>query len=418
MDDERWLELLDDHLVRAKPHDPVLLNLVAQHASRLGRHDRAMRALESIDGRTPDQQVHLLITAITTGTNDRIEDLIDDTDLSNGDDFNRFLQVVTAAPETTVNLILRSELRDRHLGDERRADLVTAAWPRLSSIDLMCDAADHVAYVDPEAGAQLLLKQWPHPPQMPDQAMALLLDWKVRKQALGPYVRERLRRAAERDDYAAITSIVGHLDCVSRADQPALLLSAGRALLASLDTYTSGRGLELCERGVHLALEHDQLDLATDAVSSLRTATATKAGAVRSRVSALGEHIDAAIVESESLDRWERMRSTTRATTLRPRTAGKRLFALGGKPLEGFDSLADELGLADHRWVETDKDKGPKHDWADGLRSGDIVIAVLPWIGHSETGVKDKAVRKGAAFEIVRHNVMSLLDGIERATDA
>ena len=417
MDHERWLELLDDHLVRARPHDPMLLNLVAEHASKLGRHDRAMRALESIDGRTPSQQVHLLIAAIVTGTNDRIDDLIDNTDLSNGDDFDRFLEAVTAAPEATVNLILRSELRDRHLGDERRADLVTAAWPRLSSIDLMCDAADHVAYVDPEAGAHLLLKQWPQPPQMPDQAMALLLDWKVRKQALGTYVRERLRRSAENDDYATITSTIGHLDCVSRTDQPALLVSAGRVLLAAKDTFTVDKGLELCELGVHQALEHDQLDLAIDAVASLRTATATKDGEVRARVAALGERVDSAIVESDALDRWERMKSATRADTLRPRTAGKRLFALGGKPLDGFDSLADELGLAAHRWIETDKDKGPNHDWADGLRAGDIVIAVLPWIGHSESGVKDKAVRKGASFEIVRHNVMSLLEGIERALD-
>lgn len=414
LDHGHWLELLDDHLLRARPDEPVLLNLVAEHASALGRHDRAVSALDAIADRTPDQQVRLLEAAVLTGANARLEGLLDETDLSNGEDFDRFLAAVVAAPEATVNIILRSELRNRHLGDEHRASLVMQGWPRLSSIDLMCEAADHVAYVDPEAGARLLLKQWPQPHTMPDRAIDLLLDWRVNPHLLGPYVRERLRRAIEADDLESVEALVEHLDCIARGDRPALLLECGRSLIAGDDALAQ-RGLQLCEQGVHEALSYDQIDTAVDALAGLRSSAAAATADFRTRVDALGETVDSAIVESDALLRWERMRSETRADALRPFTTGKRLFALGGRPVDGFDQLARDLGLADHRWTETDKDKGPRHDWANGLREGDIVIAVLPWIGHGDTTIKNKAIRKGARYEIVHHNTMSILDGVERA---
>ena len=413
--DEAWLDLLDDHLLRARPEDPVLLNLVAEHASELDRHERAMRALDQIDGRTPSQQSRMLNAAVRCGANDRVEALLEETDLSNSDDFDEFLRAVKAAPEATVNLVLRAEFSGRHLGDESRCRLVVAAWPQLNSVDLMCEAADWVAYVDPAQGARLLFDQWKNPVQMPDRAMDLLLDWQVEKSLLGPYLRERLHRAIAAEDVKAVERSLENLGCIATAQQPELILKAGTALLAQRDTFTFERGLELCEHGVYEALRHDNIDLAIDAVATLRTTTATRSKDVTERVAGLAAAIDEAIESSEALARWERMRSETRADALCQSTRGKRLFALGGKPFDGFDDLAESLGLADHRWIETDKDKGPNHDWADGLRDGDLVIAVLPFIGHSNTIVKDKAVRKGARFEIVHHNVMSMLDGIARA---
>ena len=43
------------------------------------------------------------------------------------------------------------------------------------------------------------------------------------------------------------------------------------------------------------------------------------------------------------------------------------------------------------------------------------MLAVLPEIGHDSTSVKAKVLRQGAAFQVVRRNRMSVLDGIERA---
>jgi len=415
IDDNVWLELLDDYLIPARPEDPLLLGLLADHAWALDRHDLAMRALDQIGERSPSQQTRLLIAAVTLGANDRLIDLLDETDLATGDDFESFLLAVANAPEATIDAIVRSELRDRRFGDERQARLVVKVWPRLSSVELMCSAAEAVAYLDPDAGARLLLDKWANPSQMPDEAIDLLLDWKAQKHLLGPYVRERLRRASERDDIERIEASIDNFDSVSRGDRPSLLIDAGKVLLAAGDMFVSERGLGFCEQGVHQALENDQVSLAVDSVAMLRSVTATRGNDVRARVARLDELVNSAILESDELQRWEQMRSTRRADLLRPRTAGRRLFAIGGKPLDGFEALARDLGLADHRWVETDKDKSTKHDWANGLGDRDIVLAVLPWIGHADSSVKDKVLRKGAKFELVHHNPMSLLDGIERA---
>ncbi len=300
----------------------------------------------------------LLLAAVRLGRTDLLPELLSSTDLSAGDAFDRFSVAVETAPESSVNIVLNEELRHRYLGDDRRTRLVRSIWPRLTSIDLLCHAAEDIAYLDPEAGAGLLLDRWPHPASMPDAAAELLLDWGVRRDRLGPYVRE---------------------------------VSTGPAL------------------------QFGEVDLAAAALPDLLAIAAVMGPTERDTVQGLVALLDLTIVDSDELARWERMRSATRADALRPVTNGRRLFALGGSAVDWFEELGESLGLAECRWILTDEDKSARHNWADDLSERDIVLAVLPEIGHDSTSVKAKVIRKGAAFQVVRRNRMSVLDGIERA---
>ena len=415
IDDEHWLQLLDDQLLPAAPHHPVLLAYTAQHAAAVGRDDRVVAVLLPLTDRTPAQQVLLLLSALRLGRNDLLPGLLSDTDLGAGDAFERFLDALADAPESSVNVVLREELAHRYLGDDRRTRLVRSIWPRLSSITLLCRAAEDVAYLDPDEGAGLLLERWPNPATMPDEVADLLLDWSVRRDRLGPYVRERLRRAAERDDLAGVERSIGNIAAVSTTDQPALLLEAGLRMARATDALVAGRGLTVAVDGFHAAVRLGEIDMASEALGQLLAVSATLGASQRQTVESLVALLDQAIVESDELVRWERMRSTTRADGLRPRTNGRRLIALGGQPVDWFEELAGSLGVSGHRWITTDKDKSARHDWADDLSERDIVLAVLPDLGHDNTSVKAKVLRAGAAFEVVRRNRMAMLDGIERA---
>ena len=415
IDDAHWLQLLDDQLLPAAPDHPALLAYTAQHAAAVGRDDRVLAVLLQIDDRTPAQQVLLLIAAVRLGRTDLLPELLSSTDLSAGDAFDRFLVAVETAPESSVNIVLNEELRHRYLGDDRRTRLVRSIWPRLTSIDLLCRAAEDIAYLDPDAGAGLLLDRWPHPGSMPDAAAELLLDWGVRRDRLGPYVRERLRRTAERDDLHAMERVIPGIESVARGDQPALLLEAGLHMSRATDVLVASRGVALAVDGFHRALQFGEVDLAAAALPDLLAIAAVMGPSERDTVQGLVASLDLTIADSDELARWERMRSATRADALRPITNGRRLFALGGSPVDWFEELGESLGLAECRWILTDKDKSARHDWADDLSERDIVLAVLPEIGHDSTSVKAKVLRQGAAFQVVRRNRMSVLDGIERA---
>lgn len=413
--DEHWLQLLDDQFLPIAPADPVLLAHTAKHAARIDRDDRVVASLTAIEVPTPAQQVLLLLSAVRIGRNDLIPKLLATTDLSEGDRFGRFVTALENASESTLNLVINQELENRYLGDHLRTQLVKQTWPRLTSIELLCKAAEDVAYVDPDAGAGLLLDRWPTPAQMPDRALDLLLDWSVRRDRLGPFVRARLVRAAESDDRAALESAIASIGRVSTADQPGLRLEAGLHMARTDPVLDAQRGLRLAVDGFQGALQQGKIDLALDALPELAAVAAELGSDARSTIKGLVELAEQSVVESPELIRWERMRSSTRSELLRDRTHGLRLITIGGKPVGWIAELAEQLGLSSHRWIETDKDKSARHDWADNLTDRDIVLAVLPEIGHDSTSVKAKVLRQGAAFEIVQRNQMSVLDGIERA---
>ncbi|HTN99392.1 MAG TPA: hypothetical protein VL068_01855, partial [Microthrixaceae bacterium] len=415
MSDEHWLQLLDDQLLSVAPTSAVLLAATAGHAAAIGRDDRVVTSLTAIDVPTPKQQVALLMAVVRLGRNDLVADLLATTDLSESDHFEHFLAALDTAPESTLNLVINQELERRYLGDHLRTRLIQAAWPRMNSVDLLCKAAEDVAYVDPDEGANLLLSRWPTPAQMPEKAIDLLLDWSARRDRLGPYVRARLARAAESDDNSALESAIASIGSVSSDDQPALRLEAGLRMARAEHVLAARTGLNLAVEGFQGALRHGDIDRALAALPELSAVGARLGPDERMTVEGLVTLAEQAVVESVELTRWERMRSSTRSEEMRDRTNGLRVIAVGGKPLVWMEELADQLGLSNHRWIETDKDKSARHDWADDLSERDIVLAVLPEIGHDSTSVKAKVLRKGAAFEIVRRNQMSVLDGIERA---
>lgn len=409
------LILLDDFLLPSAPGNTTLLGLAAAAAADRDEWDRVIRSLTAIDERTPDQQNLLLRACVLEGRNDLVHSVIDETDLTNGDNFERLLHAVADAPPATAQLVLTHELEHRMLGDERRADLVSAAWRLLHSDDVRCAAAEDVAYVNPEAGARLLFDRWDKAEHMPDKPLELLLDWGVLPHRLAPYVRERLRRAALEGDPNGIDLALSRLDSIGVAHRPLVQLEAAQALFRVRDTAARGRAVELCVTAAHAALDAGELDVAIEAARALRTSLARAGKADLALVEETDRLVEQAVESSAVFIDWQRMRAETRAEQLRHLTTGKRLFCVGGGELPDFDDIAEQLGLAHHRWIEISHDKGTNHDWADGIRTDDIVIAVLPWIGHSDTAVKDKVVRKGGRFAIVRRNLNDLLNGIERA---
>ncbi|NLA35909.1 MAG: hypothetical protein GX868_09510 [Actinobacteria bacterium] len=410
-----WLDLLDEFLLPAAASDVTLLGLAALAAATQADWERVIRSLCAIADRTPDQQNLLLRACILEGRNDLVRQVIDATDLTNGDDLIRFLHAVADAPAATAQLVLTHELEHRMLGDEHRADLVNATWRLLQSDDVRCAAAEDVAYVDPEAGARLLLDRWDKADSMPDTPLELLLDWGVLPHRLAPYVRERLRRAALQGDPAGIELALKRIHSIGVNDRPLVQLEAALALFRMRDTFARDRAIELAIAAAHAALDVGELDVAIEASKALRVALARGNGTELALVDDTERLVEQAVESSPAFTDWQRMRAESRAEQLRHLTTGKRLFCVGGGALPDFDELAAQLGLADHRWIEISKDKGTNHDWADGIRTDDIVMAVLPWIGHSDTAVKDKVVRKGGRFEIVKRNVTDLLNGIERA---
>ncbi len=413
LDADAWVHLHEDVLLRGRPDDPSLLGDYAQHCYDAAAYAKAHGALSRLSERTPEQSTLLLLSALRSGREADLDLLLHTSDFSSDRVFHEFLDAVKGTPPATVNRLLRL-LVDDLLADEKLIAAAQAAWSKVSSVDIACEVADQVAYLDPDAGAMLLFEKWPNAAAMPDRPIGLLLDWGVHRDRLGPYAECRLDRAADAGDWAAVVDLVTKLRELPGADEePQILSTAGRYLLTA-DGEWAARGFETLCDATTTACRLGQIDLAVSNLGPLRAYAEQGTADERAGSVAVESVVEAAIEGSETLRRWEEMRAATAFDQLRPRCNGRNLHAVGGKRADWMDEVSDGLGLADFVWHETEKGGSNHADWVSGLGDKDIVVVMTDHIGHAISGpVRDQCKRAKVPCLFATTSIQSLQEALE-----
>ncbi|MCC5953340.1 MAG: hypothetical protein JJU45_14695 [Acidimicrobiia bacterium] len=389
-----WIRLHEDVLLPADPDSVELLSDYAEQAAAADEHAKAHDALVRLADRTPEQNTQLLVSGLRSRRDIPFGELFGASDFSSDRCFPDVVDAVAGAEPATVHHVLQLLLEDQ-LSDDKLLTLATATWGAVTSVEVMHDVLDTIAYQDPDAGLRLLTARWPDPAVIPDRLLDLILDWGVPDRRVTAYHREALRRAAERGDWDTLANAARQVSKhTAQSDVAGLLAFAGRYLLSSAAHRDEGATLlvDSTYRAVHLG----EFDLALDTVPTLevlaRTTTAVDAAAVEQLASALDEAVDS----SEELRRWEEFKAAGDYDRLRPHFRGKVLHFCGGAAQPWAPDLRDGLGLADLRWHETDKHGSNHADWSKNLTDRDIVILVTTNIGHAISGtVKQNCDRQG-----------------------
>ena len=407
-----WLHLHEDVLLRGDPDNPDLLGDYAEHASAAGEHAKACGALESIAERTPEQNSLLLLSALRSGRDVDFAPLLRESDFSSDRVFPAVVAAIAASPPATVHELLRLLMEDV-LSDDKLITIAEQVRASVTSVDVLCDLAERIAYLDPDAGVRLLLDRWSEPATMPARPLELVVDWEPRSARTAAYQRERLGRVAEAGDLDELSSLAADITVASgRSEQAELLALAGRYLLDGDDAHRD-HGYALLVESTERAAEAGAFGLALDNVEIL-TFTAWGDPQRRAEVDELKKRVDAAVDTSDDLRRWEQYQTEGAYQRLRPRFKGHTLHLCGGRRQDWADELCAGLDLAELRWHETEKHGSKQTGWVKHLGERDVVVVVTSNIGHAVSSpVKAQCKKQRVPFYFGSRRLRETLSALE-----
>lgn len=401
VDDATWIGLYQDLFLDWAPDDPVLLADYARHAYAVEDFDECFRALSRVSQRVPDDDYLFLLAALRCKREGSLADLIERIDLKEEGRFEQFLAALDGIPQAPLHELLHL-LPNRLLGEDKTIRFLERAWTQVVDVDLACRIAEDTAYADPERGASLLLDRWPAPEDMPERALALVLDWEARPARLGPYVDAAVARAMAGhrwDDLAALTDKARRLLPPERRTET--LAWVGRHQLLSGEVARAREGFGLVCEAAHEAATMGLLDTASE-YATVAVSHAHLVGDDDLRLAATGlkEAVDAAIADSAEFRTWQQMRDESELGRLAGRYRGKELHLVGGKVRDWATELRDGLDLADLRWHETEKAKSANVDWAGGLQPDrDVVVVITDHVGHDTTvALRQRCTAQGIPY--------------------
>lgn len=419
--DVDWLSLFEDFFVPWGTKDP---EVVANYAERLfaaDRHHDVESLLVAVERRSPRLDLLLLLAAIHNGTAIDHQGLLSRVDFEDAGHFALLLQALDAAPAGRLRPVVEP-LYKEVLGDDRKLELITHVFPRVQSDEFATTLAEEIAYNDPEQGVGLMMNRWPDPATTHEPALAMLVDFGVRKNHLGPYVRHWLGAMAEAHKWDDIVEALPKArDALAVNDRPATLGALAADLLGSGDHAVARAGFELaCESAkdaVHMG-QHDTASTLADVMRGNLAASATQER--RLAAQALIDVIGQALEHDEAVVEWRRKQSHDRCAALKPHCRNKVLHLVGGLADAWEADLAADLELAKLERHESEKGKSPTADWADSLDPAkDIVVILWERIGHAlSSRVKEACRKRGVTVIEARTGERGLLDALEQELGA
>lgn len=417
LSDALWVELLDDHLLAAAPNDPFLLETYATHAAAAGLHERAFEALLHIEERSPAAEEALLCAALRVGDGAVVGDAVVSTDISDDATFARILAAAAEAPPAATHVLLERVLGAELLGDAKLTDLVTTVAPSITSVEVMCKAAERIAYVEPSSASTMLLERWPDPESMPPEVLDLLVGWEVERDRTAPFVRHRIEHADHDGDVAALRSLADQVRRRGAGRTRAELLAAvGLPLLLADDPRDADVGFEVLEQAARELAASGDIDHAIGVLRQLEVHERLwRSNDRQQALDELREAVGNAIDADDRFVAWQRFQDATAYDALKPKLTNKTLHLVGGWEQPWAAELERGLGVANLLWHESRKDRSANTDWADGLDGQDVVVVLTDFIGHdTSTPLKDKVRRKGATHVSAKMSKRKVLEGLEQ----
>jgi hypothetical protein len=317
-------------------------------------------------------------------------------DLEKESDFDRLLNTLDDADRVAVEEVTRILISDM-LGDERKSRLIQRVFNRIGNMDFAAELAEIVAYVDPSAGARLLLNRW-NAQLAPERAVDLLIDWEAEPAQLAPYFLRKVSAltAAQRWEELDVL-LVKARRILSDQNRAAVCREIGDGFLASESTAEIQKGFDILLQLINDAIADGEFDIAYLLAERLAgTAVVVDDPDRLTAARALMDSVlEQATVTAEYVN-WLAFVTSGPISRLKPHMQGKSLHLVGGKDFEWLEELESELNLFTAMWHTSEAHGGVNCDWVDGLdQKRAVVIVITEFISHALSNlVKDKCDRR------------------------
>ncbi|MFN3218714.1 MAG: hypothetical protein ACE367_19640 [Acidimicrobiales bacterium] len=414
--DEDWIALFQDFFVPWGGGDAEVTAAYAERLFAAGRFRELESVLVSVERRQPRADLLLLLASIHNGTAAEHTELLTRVDFEDAGHFELLLAALDAAPPGVVRPVVEP-LYKSVLGDDRKLELIRRVLPIVSSDEFATTLAEELAYHDPEMGVGFMMSRWPDPATTYGPALEMLVDFGVRKNQLGPYVRQWLGAMAEAHRWRALLDRLPKArQALPGVDRPAALGALAADLLGSGDDAATKVGFELACEAAEEACRTGQLDTA-GVLADLLQGNLRLSGGDERRLAAkeLIETIGEALARSDELTDWRARQAQDRYSSVAPHCRNKVLHLVGGTADAWEATLAANLQLAKLERHEAEKHKSPTADWVDSVDPAtDIVVILWERIGHALSGrVKDACRRRGVPCIEARSGERGLLEALE-----
>jgi hypothetical protein len=418
LDPEVWLGLYEDVFLRWHPEDPEMLSAYSRLAYRLGRYRESLQALRKIDDRHPEDEAIFFFAALREGERFDLS-VIERVDLDAESTFNELLVALDGVEASMLERVGKVLVEDV-LGDANLERFAGAVFDRIPNLEFALHLVEQVGYrVDFEAAGLLLISRWPRPSAAPAEVIDLLLDWKVQRNKLVPYVERALSDAEDRRDWARIAEISGLAREMfsERLTWNRICLLAGSMLLDSGDLGAGVNGFNLVADVTTSSLGAGDLDTASRyAAVLIGYAEMRSDEGLRPRAEAQLAGVAAALENSRELKDWYSMQQDQTIKRLKQKLSGQVLHLVGDRQQPWKSDLEISLGLREVRWHESEKNRGVNHDWENALDpERDFVVVLWERVGHPMyTPLKDRCDRLGVTILESRTSKKDVIAGLDR----
>jgi hypothetical protein len=399
---ETWFGLYQDVFVPWHPEDQEILVKFARLAYELQRYSECVRAYSKVADRYPEDEAYLLFSSIREGKKVDV-DLVKRIDLEAEATFLELIDSLKDADPPTLEAVTRV-LEADVLGDSNLERYARAIFDRLPSVDYSIELAEQVGLrVNPETAGDLLIQRWSREASAPPAVVEKLLDWKVQKNKLLPYLLRSLADSERDADWHGVEKIVALARelFTERHVWNQVYVIAGIALLESGDRGLAQKGFGYISEVVTSSASSGDVDTAVRYASVLMGYAGMNGDkALQEQADAQLELVTAALEQSRPLKDWYLLQEDNSIKRLKVRLNGCILHLVGDKAQPWRSNLETSLGLREVRWHEAEKNKGINSDWANSLdRERDFVVVLWERIGHPiYTPLKDKCDRQGVTI--------------------
>lgn len=402
----QWLSLLQDHILPLAPDDPVVRSITAEAAHDIGEYQVVIDLLDDPSRFRAGDAFRRLSAGLHYSIPTEVAGLLREIDLGVESNVARLAAELPQLPDGAVREIAEVIL-DELAGKEVLDRLLPAVFPRLRD-DLALRVARECAAADPDAWLDRALRRWPEPHRMPADALEEILTWDINTAALAPYLREAIENhidAGEVDEVLDLGERARSL--LPRNDQVRLRVATARLFFEHADTESTARRL-LLDAAAEAAGLGDP-ELSTELAFTFRERW--PAGDDE-EVDAVVERLRAVLDDLVDFREWRDKRDHDVATALRPAMQGKVLHVVGGRRRPWADRLADDLGLKELRWHESERRKPPSLDWVGAVDPDrDVVVLIWTHCGHATRQRLDVA---GLRYHHASWSRASVLDALGR----
>jgi len=381
---EQWLELLVDHVLPLAPVDAVLRSMVAEAAFDLGDDRLVVEMLDDPARFRTGDAFRALIAGLRYGARTDVAGFLREIDLGTERNIAMLAKALPALPDGAVRDMAEAIL-DELAGKEVLDRLLPSVFFRLHD-DLALRVAQECVAADPDAWLDRTLRRWPDPSRIPREALDEILNWDIRDAALAPYLREAIEIRVASDDLVGVTELMSRAEGLLPRAEMIRLRMATALLCFKGDAELSKRMLlEVVDRAAGLA----DPDVWVDLAFTLREFWPPEADA---DVDAAIQRLGLTLSSSEVFQQWREMKFEGESAALRRETNGRILHVVGAWRPIWADVLAEDLGLRNLRWHESERSDSPPMDWAVAVDpERDLVVVLWTHCGHSTLRSLDAA---------------------------